>query len=221
MRSSRRATNGGAVAAWKPASHVARLDALRREERRHRSAAQVVGAVAEPELRALRVVRHAVRSALVRTEPAALPQLAPGWLAECAAGVGRRDPHRRLEHLVAVVHPSGRRGQREERRPGRPDAGVGPVDRSRAAASSPFDPSLVREAVERGPGRDHAHAVAVGELALAREVVAVEPEPVLDLRAHLQVDLVLEGYRTVERHRLRARGHENASSGSASTGLTR
>jgi hypothetical protein len=42
----------------------------------------------------------------------------------------------------------------------------------------PFHPSFVRQAVERGPSRDHAHAVAVGELALAREVVAVEPEAV-------------------------------------------
>ena len=44
---------GGGV---ESASHVAEVDALRREERGHRSAAQVVGAVAEPELGPLRVV---------------------------------------------------------------------------------------------------------------------------------------------------------------------
>ena len=81
---------GGGV---EPASHVAQSDALRREERGHRSAAQVGGAVAESELGALRVVGHAVWSP-GRCEPAALPQLAPGRLAERGARGDRRDPHR-------------------------------------------------------------------------------------------------------------------------------
>ncbi len=95
------------------------------------------------------------------------------------------------------------------------------MDRTRTATAAPFDPSLFGEAIEGGARGDDTDSKPVGEVTLTGEVVAIEPQAVLDLRAHLQVDLVLQRDGGVERSRLRCRGHLHVASGSASTGFTR
>ena len=62
----------------------------------------------------------------------------------------------------------------------------------RAAAAGPLDPALAGQLGERPPDGDQAAAVALGELALRREEIAGTPFAVVERRAQVQVDLVMQ-----------------------------